>query len=127
MRPAISIALLLLSATVVRSLVVRNEEKEDFPLQSQQGVRKAAFPGVCRGCVFIVSWVKKHLGSDHSKKKIRQLLDKACNWLKIKFLRSGCQKIMRKFRDKLIDAIRTLDSPKTVCVKLKICKSHVCR
>ncbi|XP_030299164.1 antimicrobial peptide NK-lysin [Sparus aurata] len=127
MGPAISIALLLLSATVVRSLVVQTEEEEDFPLQSQHGVKNAAIPGLCKGCVWIVSAVKKRLGSDHSKEKIRQLLDKACNWLKSKVLRSGCQRVMRKFRDKLINAIEGLDSPRNICVKLKACKRRVYR
>ncbi|XP_073340435.1 antimicrobial peptide NK-lysin-like [Pagrus major] len=135
MRPAISIALLLLSATVIRSLEVRIEEEEGFPLKLKHDVRvranhhteDAAFPGACRGCVFIVSKVKEKLGSDHSKDKIQQLLDKACNWVKIRFLRIACNKIMTKFKTKLINAIESLDSPRNVCVKLKLCKSRVYR
>ncbi|XP_035529581.1 antimicrobial peptide NK-lysin-like [Morone saxatilis] len=134
MSPAISIALLLLSATVVKSwtsLEVKTEG-DDFPPQLKHDVREGAdhqteenrvFPGSCTACKFIVSKVKKHLGSDHSKNKIKELLNRACNGVK-RILRSACKSIVNKFQQKLINALTKLKSQREICVYLKLCKKN---
>ncbi|XP_070776819.1 uncharacterized protein [Enoplosus armatus] len=117
----------------VKSLEVQTEEEEDFPSESKHNVREradrrteedGAFPGSCRACKSIVSKVKQKIGGDRSKAKIRQLLNNVCNRVKCRLIRSACKTIVRKFKNKLIDAIATLGSPCTICVKLKLCKRN---
>ncbi|XP_070698520.1 antimicrobial peptide NK-lysin [Pempheris klunzingeri] len=129
MSPAITIALLLLSTTVVKSLEDQNKE-EDFPPQLKHDVRERAdrhiegvlqggsLPGACCVCKNIVSKIKQKMGSDHSKKKIRQLLTNFCNRLKV--FKLICKRT--NFINKMIDAIANSGSPHSICVKLKLCK-----
>nr|XP_046269148.1 prosaposin-like [Scatophagus argus] len=131
MSSGISLALLLLSATVVRSqmsLDIQNAE-EDFPLQLKHDVKEradhhteeGAFPGSCPACEYIVPIVKKKLGNDNSKAKIRDELNKICKSIKNIF-KSVCKVITKSFEDILIDALSKKESPRNICVQIKLCK-----
>ncbi|XP_041669156.1 antimicrobial peptide NK-lysin [Cheilinus undulatus] len=131
----ITITVLLLFSGAVKSwesLEVLTDEKEGFKPHldhrkkkdhcAEEVLQLGAFPGSCWACKAIVSKVKKLLGGDHAKEKIGQLLSKACNGLKIQLIRSACKMITRKYKDKLIDAIAHRGSPRSMCVKLRLCK-----
>ncbi|KAK7905041.1 hypothetical protein WMY93_017648 [Mugilogobius chulae] len=80
------------------------------------------FPGTCQACKYIVRWVKGHLGKDSSKEKIGALLNRVCNRIKSRLVRSGCKWVVRRVKNKLIDAIVNRGSPRTVCRRLRLCK-----
>ncbi|XP_040916844.1 uncharacterized protein LOC121197344 [Toxotes jaculatrix] len=132
MSPAISIALLLLSATVVESYksADQKEKKKDFPSHLEHYEGERAENGeeeilemelICTGCVFAVSQVEKIIGNEKSKKKIEQLLNNACNGVGITIIRWACKTIIGWFKNKLIDGIANHESPRSICVKLKLC------
>uniref|UniRef100_A0A3Q3LES1 Saposin B-type domain-containing protein n=1 Tax=Labrus bergylta TaxID=56723 RepID=A0A3Q3LES1_9LABR len=124
--PAFNIALLLFSANVVKSVEDKNEE--ELKLKDKRGghhaeeVRKYSMTSSCRACKFIVNKVKKKLGSDQSKEKIRQLLNNTGNGVKISLIRSGCKKIVRKYQDKVTDALANSGSAAPICDKFRMCK-----
>lgn len=58
------------------------------------------------------------------KEKIRKLLDNACNRV-FAFLRPMCRRFLAKVKNKLMDILQQPNAPRTVCVKLHICKSRL--
>ncbi|KAF0044302.1 hypothetical protein F2P81_003460 [Scophthalmus maximus] len=52
--------------------------------------------------------------------KIGQQLDKACDKLKFKIIRNACKMLVKKIKNKLIDAIANHGEPRALCVKLKL-------
>ncbi|XP_044231604.1 antimicrobial peptide NK-lysin-like [Thunnus albacares] len=132
MIPAISIALLLLSTTVVKSwgsLEDQTEAEGDFSSQFKQHVREGAdhhaekegnFDPNCEACKDIVTKAQQKLAGNNSKEEIKKQMDASCSTPSI--LRQLCKKIIKKSKDKLIDGIAKGGSPLDICRKLRYCK-----
>ncbi|XP_067468146.1 prosaposin-like isoform X2 [Thunnus thynnus] len=132
MTPAVSIALLLLSATVVKSwgsLEDQTEAEGDFSSQFKQHVREGAdhhaeknkpFGAKCEVCKNIVSEVQKKLGGNNSKEEIKKQMDGSCN--EPGLLRQECKNIIKESKDKLIDGIAKGETPEKICKDLSYCQ-----
>ncbi|KAM7403167.1 hypothetical protein PAMA_003882 [Pampus argenteus] len=120
MTSSISIALLLLSATVVNSCGCLEEKTADgnFPLKVNQHAWERG-ASVCEACKLIVNDVQNKLHGDNSKEKIGRLLKNACD--KAGILRHSCKNLINKSSTKLIDAIAEGKSPSFTCAQLKFC------
>ncbi|TKS86684.1 Prosaposin Proactivator polypeptide [Collichthys lucidus] len=110
------------------SLEGQTEEEEDSSSHDMREraahhtEKDEAFPGSCTACKLIVSRVKRHLGKENTKAKIRGLLAKACNRIRRRFIRSICKKLVRKYQDKLINTIANKGTPRSICIRLSLCK-----
>ncbi|XP_042292511.1 antimicrobial peptide NK-lysin-like [Thunnus maccoyii] len=141
MTPAVSIALLLLSATVVKSwgsLEDQTEVEGDFSSQFKQHVREGADHHAekegdryewmqegssdpkCLACKKIVSDVQKKLGGNNSKEEVKKQVDGSCNEPGI--LRQACKDIIRKPKDELIDGIAKGETPEKICKDVSYCQ-----
>uniref|UniRef100_UPI0037E89F1D antimicrobial peptide NK-lysin-like n=1 Tax=Semicossyphus pulcher TaxID=241346 RepID=UPI0037E89F1D len=125
MSPAFNIALLLLSAAVVKSL----EYEEDLELKQEAEDRHAekmlqdeGLQDLCGGCKSLVTKLKKKMGDKASKAKVAKLLDKVCSKQKDELLEAACKKITGEVKDKLCEAVANGDDPKAVCKQVKLCK-----
>ncbi|XP_067468074.1 antimicrobial peptide NK-lysin-like [Thunnus thynnus] len=131
MTPAVSIALLLLSATVVKSwwsLEDQTEAEGDFSSQFKQHVREGAdhhaekrgrFGAKCEVCKNIVSEVQKKLGGNQLKEEIKKQVDGSCN--EPGLLRRACKDVIKESKDKLIDGIAKGETPEKICKDLSYC------
>ncbi|CAK6956889.1 antimicrobial peptide NK-lysin-like [Scomber scombrus] len=133
MTSAISIALLLLSATVVNSWKSLEDQTEamgdvsqfeEYIQETNHHAEMERFPNPslspdCKACHHIIGNVQKKLGSNKSKEEIESLLEKSCS--DASWLRPTCNKIIRDSKVKLIDAIAKGGTPESLCAELKYC------
>ncbi|XP_027130904.1 antimicrobial peptide NK-lysin [Larimichthys crocea] len=138
MSPAISIALLLLSAVVVKSWESPEDEteeeeddssaelnhdmKERADHDAEEILQDQAFPGSCYACRYIVSKVKRQAGRDHSKARIRCLMMGVCNGFRSRFVRSACKKVTRRYQYRLSNYIAKNGSSRRICARLRLCR-----
>uniref|UniRef100_A0A3B5KEF2 Saposin B-type domain-containing protein n=1 Tax=Takifugu rubripes TaxID=31033 RepID=A0A3B5KEF2_TAKRU len=87
-----------------------------------QVLRDEAFPGSCRVCKMIVSKVIKSLGSDHSRVMNIIHFNTFSVCKKTGPLRSLCNKVLSRFKDKLMSALEQGGRPQQICVRLKLCR-----
>ncbi|XP_056867913.1 antimicrobial peptide NK-lysin-like [Takifugu flavidus] len=130
---AIVSALFLISTGFAHATPKSAHHAEAFPMRlpgvvrevtdhhSGEVLRDEAFPGSCKVCKMIVTKVMKSLGNDHSREKIDNLLNRVCN--KTGPLRSLCNKVLSRFKDKLASALEQGGQPREICVRLKLCKT----
>ncbi|XP_067468147.1 antimicrobial peptide NK-lysin-like [Thunnus thynnus] len=131
MTPAVSIALLLLSATVVKSwgsLEDQTEAEGDFSSQFKQHVREGtdhhaeeegSSGSKCLACKDFVTKVREKLGGNNSKEEIKKQVDRFCN--EPGLTRQTCKDIIKKSKDILIDGIAKGETPEKICKDLSYC------
>ncbi|XP_067099380.1 antimicrobial peptide NK-lysin-like [Osmerus mordax] len=90
------------------------EAREDTTLE------KEMIPGTCGLCKYILNTVKKHLNSSDTSKNIKQKLLRSCD--QIKFGKSMCRSICKKFSDILVKLFSNDEDVRTMCVDIKLCK-----
>ncbi|XP_035530445.1 antimicrobial peptide NK-lysin-like [Morone saxatilis] len=128
MSPAFSIALLLLSTTVVKTVEDWTEEEEDFPSQlkgetaDHHAEEILQAEDLCSSCKSLVSQVKKKMDDNTSKDKVAKLMDNVCSQEKNEQVKEVCKKITGKIKDKLSETIANKADPESACKKVKLCQ-----
>ncbi|CAG5866187.1 unnamed protein product [Menidia menidia] len=106
---------LLLSISIVETrkhLENQTEEGETFPFQFQSSVKGKDVVDkekdtlvTCGLCKLVVFKLQNKVGSCKSKAKIMKMLDKFCDLLNVKPLKTPCKKFVTKHVNTLIDAL----------------------
>ncbi|XP_064784665.1 uncharacterized protein LOC135508426 [Oncorhynchus masou masou] len=81
---------------------------------------KAVVPGTCFLCKRIIKKIKTKLNGDTSKDNITTILDSICRSLWK--LKGVCNKLVNKYKEKLIDALASDEDAGNTYKKLKLCK-----
>ncbi|XP_013985923.1 antimicrobial peptide NK-lysin [Salmo salar] len=79
---------------------------------------KAVLPGVCFVCKKIIHKVKSKLAGNKDRDNIAAKLDSIC--LSLRTLKVICKKLVKKYKEQLIDAL--VSDARVACKKLKLCK-----
>ncbi|XP_054854367.1 antimicrobial peptide NK-lysin-like [Eublepharis macularius] len=83
---------------------------------------EAPAPGKkCSMCIKIMQKLQELAGDDPDEEAINNAIRKTCKSLP-KPLGWVCKTVMKKFRDKIIEALQNNEDPKEMCVDLKICR-----
>ncbi|KAJ8287477.1 hypothetical protein COCON_G00001360 [Conger conger] len=77
------------------------------------------FPGLCSICKRIMAKVQQTLSQDDSKAALEKKLHGACTTLRLGRI---CQRLVSKYINKLRSELSTTDSPRTACVKIRLCR-----
>ncbi|XP_076834823.1 antimicrobial peptide NK-lysin-like [Brachyhypopomus gauderio] len=80
---------------------------------------EALFPGSCWACKWVVTTLKRQLGSKANADTIKIGLSQICN--QIGLLKSVCLQLVSQYTDVLIEELSTTDGPGTVCANIGIC------
>ncbi|XP_055720035.1 antimicrobial peptide NK-lysin-like isoform X1 [Salvelinus fontinalis] len=81
---------------------------------------KAIFTGTCFTCKRIINKVKAKLHGDKNRDNIAAKLDSICRSLGK--LKGVCKKLVKKYKEQLIDALVSDVNARVACKKLKLCK-----
>ncbi|XP_061072071.1 antimicrobial peptide NK-lysin-like isoform X1 [Conger conger] len=77
------------------------------------------FPGSCFICKRILEKVQRTLSKDDTKAALEKKLHGACTKLRLGRI---CQRLVSKYINKLRSELSTTDSPRTACVKIRLCR-----
>ncbi|KAL8173828.1 UNVERIFIED_CONTAM: hypothetical protein K2H54_027096 [Gekko kuhli] len=84
---------------------------------------EAPAPGKkCALCIKIIQKLQDLAGENPDEEAINNAIQKTCKALG-KLLRWVCKTILKKFKDKIIQAMENNEDPKEICVELKMCRS----
>ncbi|XP_060107308.1 granulysin [Heteronotia binoei] len=86
-------------------------------------VDEASAPGKkCSMCIKIIQKLQELAGKDPDEEAINNAIQKTCKTL-CKPLSWVCKTLLKKFRDKIKQAMENSEDPKEICVDLKMCRS----
>ncbi|XP_048369295.1 granulysin [Sphaerodactylus townsendi] len=88
------------------------EEEEEAPAPGKK----------CSMCIKIMQKLQDLAGQDPDDEAINTAIGRACKVLP-KPLSWVCKTMLKKFKDKIIEAMENGENPKEICVDLKICRS----
>ncbi|XP_053125766.1 prosaposin-like [Hemicordylus capensis] len=76
----------------------------------------------CTICTKIMKKLKKLAGDDPGEEKIDAAMKSLCGVVG-RVLRGACIKMLRQFKDQIVEGLQNGDEPRDICVNINLCKS----